>query len=68
MDKQKADDIMNHKIEVEPTERTIAMIWMEGYKAHKAEGENKQCPFCLGSGERTRLSRGWVRVKCDHRQ
>ncbi len=30
MDKQRADDIMSHKIDVTPTERTIAAIWVEG--------------------------------------
>ena len=37
MDKQRADDILNHKVEATPTERTIATVWMEGYKTKEAE-------------------------------
>lgn len=44
MDKQKADDILNNKVEATPTERTIATIWMEGYKAKEKELEKDNDP------------------------
>ena len=37
MDKQRADGIVNHKINATPTEQAIALIWIEGYNAGRKD-------------------------------